>query len=29
MDIRSKYTFLQRDTDIQKTHEKMLSVTNH
>ena len=26
---RSKYTFLQRHTDLQKVHELMLSITNH
>ena len=29
MGRRSKQTFLQRYTDCQQTHEKMLNVTNH
>jgi len=29
MSRRSKYTFLQRHTDLQKVHELMLSIANH
>ena len=29
MDRIYKYTFFQRQTDGQKTHEKMLSITNY